>query len=247
MIEDALHYPRADDDWTRTVLIGGILSLLGALIVPTILVLGYLVRVLERTMHGDEHPPAFDEWGEMLVDGVKAFAITLAYGLVPAVLAVVFVVGSILPFTVVEGSSAGGAAASTAGTAAGGLGLVVLLVGGLLTLATALVAAYVVPAAIAALAETGEITAGFSVSRLRPALLSGTYAVAWLWAFAVVVGAGLLAGALNAIPIIGFVIGGFVGFYAAVVAYYIVGRAWGEHRGFEPAEPGETPVEGSTV
>ncbi|MBB6646287.1 DUF4013 domain-containing protein [Halobellus ruber] len=240
MIEDALHYPRDDDDWTRTVLIGGILSLLGALVVPTILVLGYLVRVLERTMHGDEHPPAFDEWGDMLVDGVKAFAITLAYGLVPAVLAVVVVAGSILPFTVVEGPGA-------AGTAAGGLGLVVLLVGGLLALVTALVAAYVVPAAIAALAETGEVTAGFSVSRLRPALLSGTYAIAWLWAFAVVVGAGLLTGALNAIPIIGFVIGGFVGFYAAVSAYYIVGRAWGDHRGLEPAEPGETPVEGSTV
>lgn len=61
MIRDALDYPRAGDDWTGTVLIDGILSLLGVLVVPTILVVGYLVRVLRRTMHGDDRPPAFDE------------------------------------------------------------------------------------------------------------------------------------------------------------------------------------------
>ena len=58
MIQDALNYLRADDDWTRTVLIGGILSLLGVLVVPTLLVFGYLVRVLRGTMHGKLPRPA---------------------------------------------------------------------------------------------------------------------------------------------------------------------------------------------
>ena len=240
MIQDALDYPRTGDDWTKTVLIGGILSLLAVLVVPTVLVLGYLVRVLERTMHGDDHPPEFDEWGDMFVDGLKAFAITLAYGLVPAAVAAAVVVGGILSFSVVGGSGAGGATA-------GGAGVVVVVVGSLLALALGLLAAYVIPAAIAAFAETGRIGTAFSPAHLRPALTSGTYATAWVVAFAVVVAAGLVAGALNAIPVIGFVIGGFIGFYAAVTAYYLVGHAWGEHRQLEPAETDDTPAEGPAV
>lgn len=222
------------------MLIGGILSLLGVLIVPSILVLGYLVRVLRRTMRGDDHPPSFDEWGDLLVDGAKAFVVTLAYGFVPAAVAAAVAVGGVLSFSVVGGSGAGGATA-------GGAGVAVVVVGGLLALALGLLAAYVVPAAVAAFAETDRIGAAFSVTALRPVLTSGTYATAWVTAFAVIVGAGLLAGALNAIPVIGFVIGGFVGFYAAVVAYYLVGHAWGENRELEPVETDDTPAEGPTV
>ena len=240
MIQDALGYLRTDDDWTRTVLIGGILSLLGVLIVPTILVGGYLVRVLRRTMHGDDRPPAFDEWETLLIDGAKAFAITLAYGLVPAAVAAAVVAGGLLSFSVVGGSGAGGATA-------GGVGVAVVVVGSLLALVLGLLAAYVVPAAIAAFAETDRIGSAFSIAALRPVLTSGTYATAWVTALAVIIGAGLIAGALNAIPVIGFVIGGFVGFYAAVTAYYIVGHAWGEHRELEPAEADDTPAEGPAV
>ena len=43
MIQESLQYLRTDEDrWVRTVLIGGILSLLSVLVIPTFLVLGYL-------------------------------------------------------------------------------------------------------------------------------------------------------------------------------------------------------------
>jgi hypothetical protein len=221
MIQDALNYLRADDDWTRTVLIGGILSLLGVLVVPTLLVFGYLVRVLRGTMHGDDRPPAFDEWGDLFVDGLKAFAITLAYGFVPAAVGTAVVAGGILSFTVVAGGGNG--------AAAGGLGLAVVIVGSLLALALGLAAAYVVPAATAAFAATDRLRAACSGSDLRPVLLSRTYATAWLSAFVVAVAGGLLGATLSAIPVLGFVIAGFVTFYTAVTAYYIVGHAWGDH------------------
>lgn len=239
MIQDALNYLRTDDDWTRTVLIGGILSLLGVLVVPTLLVFGYLVRVLRGTMHGDDRPPAFDEWGDLFVDGVKAFAITLAYGFVPAAVGTAVVVGGILSFAVVAGGGNG--------AAAGGLGLAVVIVGSLLALALGLVAAYVAPAATAAFAETGRLRAAFSVSDLRPVLLSGTYATAWLSAFVVVVAGGLVGAALNAIPVLGLVITGFVTFYAGVAAYYIVGHAWGDHRNLERRAVEESPSEKPAV
>ena len=250
MIRAALDYPRTDENWTTTVLIGGLLGLLGVLVVPAFLVSGYLVRVLGRTMRGDDRPPVFEAWTDLLVDGLKAFVIAFAYGVVPGVIAIAVAFGVALPFTVVGGASAGGVVES--GTAVRtGVGLAVAaiaLVGGLLALVAGVLAAYVVPAATAAFAETGRLGAAFSVGRLRPVLTSGTYATAWVSAAAIVVGAGLVAGALNAIPVIGFVIGGFVGFYAAVAAYYLVGHAWGEFHGTDlgDAGPDDAPTGRST-
>lgn len=235
MIQDALNYLRTDDNWTRTVLIGGILSLLGVLVVPTVLVLGYLVRVLRGTMHGNDRAPDFDEWADLFVDGLKTFAIILVYGFVPAAVATAVFVGGILSFTVVAG---GGNS-----TAAGGIGLVVVIVGSILALALGLLAAYITPAATAAFAETGRLSAAFSVGDLRPVVVSGTYATAWLSAVVIVVAGGLLGAALNAIPVLGFVISGFVAFYTGVAAYYIIGHAWGDHRNLDRREVEASPDE----
>src|SRR6056297_2499376 len=105
MISDSLNYLRNDEDWVKTVLIGGVLSLLSVLVVPTILVAGYLVRVVRATMHGDERPPAFDEWGDMAVDGLKATVIAFAYALVPMIVAGVLVAGSLFTLFLGQGSN----------------------------------------------------------------------------------------------------------------------------------------------
>jgi hypothetical protein len=115
------------------------------------------------------------------------------------------------------------------GLVVGAVGLVV----GLLALALGLLAAYVVPAAVANYAEQGSIRSGFAVGDLRPVLTSGTYATAWLTGFVIVLGAGLVAAVLNVVPILGTVVGAFVGFYAVTAAYYLVGHAWGDCRGLE--------------
>ncbi|MFD1599883.1 DUF4013 domain-containing protein [Halobellus rarus] len=238
MIQQSLQYLRNDEEhWVRTVLIGGILSLLSVLIVPSFLVLGYLVRVVRGTMHEDEQPPAFDEWGDLFADGIKAFVVAFVYGLVPGVIAAVVIGGSVLSFVV------GGGAESASLV---GLGMAGLFVGGLFAFALGLLAAYVIPAAIAAFAETDRLGAAFSVGELRPVLTSGTYATAWVYGIAIILAASLIAGALNAVPVIGTVIGGFIAFYAAVAAYYLIGHAWGELRDVELGEHddamGESPA-----
>ncbi|QCJ46635.1 MULTISPECIES: DUF4013 domain-containing protein [Haloprofundus] len=213
MLTESLSYVRNSDDWAKNVLIGGILSLLGFLVVPTFLVIGYLLRVVRSSMRGDEEPPAFDEWGEMGVDGLKGFAIALAYGLVPVVLAVVF--------AVLAGLTANG---GNVGVVSGLFGLV----GALLVFVTGLAVAYALPAGLANYAETGRMGAAFDTGTLRSTLTSGTYATAWVTAVVVFLAAGLVAGALNFVPVLGTVVGVFVTFYAAVAGYYIIGRAWGE-------------------
>ncbi|MFA1610874.1 DUF4013 domain-containing protein [Halobellus rubicundus] len=251
MIQQSLQYLRNDEDsWLTTVLIGGVLSLLGALVIPAILVLGYLVRVVRETMRGNEHPPAFDEWGDLLGDGLRAFAVVVVYGLVPAVVSAVVIGGGVLSFVVVGGSTAGMSGPGAVGPQSGlglGIGLLVILVGGVLALVLTLLAAYIVPAAIATIAEHDDLSRAFSVGELRPVLTSGTYATAWLSGFAIVLAAGLVAGALNAIPPVGFLAGGFLGFYAAVAAYYLIGTAWGEIHPVEVRDGGDAADERPAV
>ncbi|WP_224337381.1 DUF4013 domain-containing protein [Haloprofundus halobius] len=231
MLTESLTYVRNSDDWVKNVLIGGILSLLGFLIVPTFLVIGYLLRVVRSSMRGDEEPPAFDEWGEMAVDGLKGFVIGLAYGFVPIVLAIVF--------AVLTGVTANG---GNIGVVSGLFGLVGVLV----VFVTALAVAYALPAGLANYAETGRMGAAFDIGMLRSTLTSGTYATAWLTAFAVFLVAGLVAGALNVVPILGTVVGVFVTFYAAVAGYYIIGRAWGEMH-HVPMRDDEMPEERAAI
>jgi hypothetical protein len=233
MITDSLTYLRESDGWVKTVALGGLLTLLGFLVVPTILVAGYLVRVLRGTMHGDETPPAFDEWGDLAGDGLRAFAVAVGYGLVPAILLVA--------------TAAMGGLATGGGRTGAVLGGGIALVGGLLALALGLLAAYVVPAAIANYAEQGSVRAGFAAADLRPVLASGTYATAWATGFVMVLGAAFVTAVLGAVPIIGTVGGAFVSFYAIAAAYYVVGHAWGDLRGLELRDDGETGARRPTV
>ena len=237
MITESLTYLRTSDDWVKTVLIGGLLTFFGFLLIPAIFVAGYLVRVLRATMHGDDAPPQFDDWGDLGRDGLYAVALAFVYGFLPAVLLAVT--------AAFAGLVAGPGPRS--GLLVGG----VLLVGGLLALALGLLASYVVPAAVANYAEQGRLGAGFAVADLRPVLASGTYAMAWLLGAVVILGAGVVTGLLSVVPLVGTFVGAFVSFYAVAAAYYLVGHAWGDVRGLElhdeDGEGGETGAERPAV
>ena len=62
MISESIGYLRESEDVWRTVIIGGILSLFGFLIVPIFAIAAYLVRVLDRTASGDNEAPIFEDW-----------------------------------------------------------------------------------------------------------------------------------------------------------------------------------------
>lgn len=222
MISDSITYLRNSDEAIRTVLIGGILSLLSFLLLPAFVVSGYLVGVLQRTMTGNDEAPVFEDWEGLLVDGAKAFAITLVYGLVPAIVGFVLVGGGIVAAVSGNGGSllAGGS----------------ILVGLLLTTVLWLAAWYVIPAATANFAGTGRVRDGFDLGTLRSVLLSRRYATGWLLALGVLVLGGIVAGALNLVPLLGTIAGVFVGFYAAVAAYYIIGHTWADLRPVEGRE-----------
>ena len=161
MFNESLRYIQRREDWVKTVAIGGVLSFLSFLLVPIVLVAGYYVRVLRSTMHGEEMPPAFDEWGDLATDGLKAVVIGFVYSLVPSVIGgVVFAIAGVSFF--------GGAANDSGGLAlAGGL---IFLVGSLIVLVLGLAVAYVLPAALANFVERESLGAAIDDGSLSPAV-----------------------------------------------------------------------------
>lgn len=214
MLVESLSYLRTADDAVRTVAIGAVLTLLSVLVVPGLLVAGYLVRVLRRTAGGDDEPPAFDDWESLLVEGALAWVVTVAYAVVPAAVAAALVAGGVV--------TVAGAGSALGGVARG----LAALAGALLAVAVALAAAYALPAALANLATRRRLAAGFDVGAIRPALTDPRYAVGWLTAAVVLVGASAVAGLFAPVPVLGQVVGAVVGFYAAVAAAYVVGHTW---------------------
>lgn len=190
-----------DDDWIATVLIGGVLSLLGFLVVPGLLVYGYVVRAIRYNLDGEPEPPSFGDWGELLVDGLQAAIIVLLYMLIPFVVMAVTVGGSLA--AIASGSDAG------AVTGLGGI-----LVGFLASFVLALVFGYFSVVGVVNFAREERFGAGFDVDVLRDVGLDGDFAVPWLLSIAVFFAAGLV----NVVPFVGLLIVFFTNFYAAIVA-----------------------------
>jgi len=236
MLSESLNYLRDGDDAIVTVAIGGVLLLASPLLIPSFLVLGYLTRVIRRTAGGEDGTPVFEAWGDLLVEGVKAFAVTFVYSLLPlAVLAVaaVFGIGAVV---VGSGDGAGGLLGGLIG------GLLALLLA-LVALVVSLAGVYVTPAALAAVADSGRVGDAFAVGTLWGVVTKRAYAVGWLTAVAVVFAGSLAIGVLSLVPVLGTIAGFFVQFYAIVAAAAVIGWTWtdvrpvaGETAEVEPVE-----------
>lgn len=211
--ESALTYPMESENWIVTVLVGGLLTLFSFLLVPIFLVYGYVLRVFRSGIAEDAEPPVFDDWGELLVQGLVAFVVILVYMLVPLVVFGVSVGGAVLGF--VTGSDAGV-----------GLGIVAILVGGLVSTVLAIVFGYFAVVGLANYAHEGRAGAAFDLGTIRAVAFDRDYAVAFLVGVAFLFGAALLTGVLSTIPFVGAVVGVFVTFYAQVAAAYVWGQGY---------------------
>jgi hypothetical protein len=211
MLEDGLSYP-VRGDWIGRIIIGGVLGFLSLLVIPAFVIVGYLVRVLEQTIAGDEVPPEFDDWGDLLMTGIVGTVITIAYTIVP-VIAYAILVAVVL---------------GTGGALGGDAGALIGVVGALLALAfipILFLVYYAVPAALSAYAARGEMGAAFDVDLLKPTLLSTEYLVAVLMPIVVAVITWIVAGVLTA-TFIGIVLVPFVQFYGQVAVFRMFGTAF---------------------
>lgn len=160
MLRNALSYPRRDDSW-RTVVIGGLLTFFGFLLLPLFVVYGYGVHVLRSSALGETEAPPFDDWGDLFVDGLKAFTISLAYGFVPFLIVFVTLSGTVFGN---QGMNSGGAAIAISP-------LLLDLVGGMLIFAVV----SIVPVALTNFALTDRLGAAFEFRTIIGAATAGDY------------------------------------------------------------------------
>ena len=204
-IGNVVTYPTKSDEWLKTVLIGGILTVFGFLLVPMLPVYGYIIRTLRHRLDGRPEPPSFNDWGSLFVDGLQAWIIGIIYLLIP------FIVGGVT----VGGSIAAMATGSRAGSAAGMAGLV----GGFaITFVLMLVFGYFAVVAVVNFAREDRFGAAFDVNTIRAVALDQDYAIPWGVSVVVFIVAGVIASVLNIIPFLRVVVGSFVFFYAQIVA-----------------------------
>jgi hypothetical protein len=218
MLEDAIQYPRRHDDALQVILIGGLLTILSFLIIPGLIVGGYLVRVYRRVMADEtDDAPGFGDWEELLGDGLRGLVILFAYLLIPMLLLVVTVGTAIVAVAV--STATGGNISPGASVALGGMAAV----GALVALALLLVAWFVLPAAVANFVRNDRLTAAFALGEVVGIATSSDYVVAWLLALVVSILGSVLTGILNA-TVVGAVVSPFVGFYVGVAMAYLYAR-----------------------
>ncbi|ADE04511.2 DUF4013 domain-containing protein [Haloferax volcanii] len=222
MLADALGYPLKHEDSVGTIIIGSVLLLASAAVwflsgillavligifmlplalVPLAIVQGYQVRVLKRTIDGDNAPPSFTQWGELLADGIKAWLIKFIYAIpLFAILAILFFSGFLSSISQSELAQASFGIFS--------------IIGLLFFVGYSLLSLYLIPLGLCSFADDGTISAAFRFSQLSEVGLNGNFAVGWLLAVFVVV-----IGQIFGVPLSLLIIGVTILFYTRVVEY----------------------------
>jgi len=205
LIEEAVTYPMESDDWLKTVLIGGAMLLFSFLLIPAFIAYGYMIRAIQASLDGEPEPPAFGDWGGLIVDGLKAFVIGIAYLLIPIIVFAVTVGGA------VAGMATGGQTGAAAGAGTLILGMLVFLV-------LSLVFGYFAAVGLVNFAREEQFGAAFDFGVIKSVGLNGDFAVPWLISVGVFLGVSVITGVLNVIPGLGAIVSVFLNFYALIVA-----------------------------
>ena len=232
MLGRAISYPKEGAGSWKTIGIGGVLlfPLVAIFIIPMLLAMGYLVRATDAAVRGAD-APAFGEWGDLLVDGIKLFVVGLVYFIVPTVL---YFVGFVLT---VESFPTNPPTTAQTAPEVGSAGLTgpLLLLGSFLLF---MVIGYFTPAGVANFAYKDRLGAAFSVGEVVDTAIDSDYFVALLLVVLLNVGLGIVVTVLTLLTFgifyVAFVfLGSFVQFYLQVASLYLVGRGYARSRGID--------------
>lgn len=96
----ALTFIPEDPRWKEKVAIGSALALLGFLIVPVIITIGYCVRLTQNMRDGKQFPmPEWDDWSGDLVRGFKLAVVYAVWALPLILVSIPMTVGGIMADT----------------------------------------------------------------------------------------------------------------------------------------------------
>lgn len=232
-------FPFQSQDWRTRFIVGTLLNFAGFVIpiVPSILVGGYILRVMRRAIQGEKLSlPAWEDWGRLGVDGLRMMVVSLVFFL-PGM--VVFFGGMALYFGSSFSLSLLMSTANESSELALGVPLMLLasmaimflsmLIGSVLFL----LGAIPLPMATAHFVDRDKVVAAFRVREWWPLLRSNKlgYFIAW------VVMTGLM-GVLSFVIMIAYYsvvlcflipfLGAPIGFYLALVGAALFGETYRE-------------------
>ncbi|ELZ86582.1 hypothetical protein C453_05574 [Haloferax elongans ATCC BAA-1513] len=215
-LESALALPLAEDTSLDTAAVG-VLATLASFVTPLagIVLVGYVVRLVRAGGRTTTALPAFDEFGGVVVDGVRLSGVLVALQL-PAV-------GIAVAVAKLAGASFATLVYAAEMQSLHVVGHSVLVVVGLVAAGgAALVGTYFSAAATVAVARERSLVAAVPTTR---ELASDMSFVPVVSAVALVVFAGrLLAALFGALPLVGSVLAALVSFFALVASAALLGR-----------------------
>ena len=219
-VNKSIRYVIEDKQWISKLVIGALMSMLGFLIVPALILQGYIVKIIRHVMNGNwDSLPEWEDWGELLRDG---FFVTVAQIVYTLPFIILMIVGGLATGGVasISGSEDLAAVAATGG----GLllmCLVLLFVVALLFLTPAILIQYAIKGEFAACFRFGEVVA---IIRNNMADIL----IAFLVSIAAALVVSLVGGILAIIPCLGwiaaFVLGLAVGPYISFVTGHLYGQ-----------------------
>ncbi len=185
-LKTLFRFPFQGPDWRNRFIVGSVLSFAGCIIpiVPSIFVAGYLLQVMRRAIQAEELSlPAWEEWGRLGVDGLRALVVSLVYflpGLIVFIggLALYFAASFSLPFTMNAADETSALAPLLLLLATMAIMFLSMFIGSILILA----GAFPWPMATAHFVAQDRVAAAFRVREWWPLLTRNRlgYFIAWV-------------------------------------------------------------------
>jgi hypothetical protein len=205
ILSESFGYPSKS---LKRVLVLGISVLFSILIIPFFIMLGYTLRVMRKSIEGETEPPAFDELGAMIVDGLKYLVAMIGYLLIPGIVMGIGITSAIA--SIPSYDMIGGNASIIALLTGSGL----FLLGFLLMLVISVIATI----GVANMAHTGKLGAAFRFGEILRIIGSIGWGRYIIWYILLTIIALLFAAAgllVQFIPIAGALV------YALLISPYI--------------------------
>lgn len=219
-INKALRFVFDDKQWISKLLIGVVMTLFGFLIVPALILQGYLVKIVRQVMGGqDNELPEWSDYGNLLRDGFYVTVGQLIWFL-PFILLLLIVGVTTGGFTsMVEGSDASGLIAT-------GGGLLMLCLGLLLVVA----ALFLTPALLIQYAIKDDFGALFRFSEVFDIIRNhmSDILIAFLVTVAAVFVVSLIGGVLGIIPCLGWIAAAAIGLASGPYVSFVGGHLYGQ-------------------
>lgn len=217
-VNKAVRFVFEDKQWISKLLIAILISLLAFVIVPALILQGYVVKLIRQVMNGNRDTlPEWDDWGKLLRDGFFVTVGELAW-MLPLILLVIIV-------SVATGGI-GSLSEDAAAVAATGGGLLLLC----LVLLMVLVALFLTPALLIQYAIKDDFGALFRFSEVFDIIRNhmSDILIAFLVTVAAVFVVSLIGGVLGIIPCLGWIAAFVIGLASGPYVSFVGGHLYGQ-------------------